>query len=205
MVAVRGDHPLLLRRIAADTCRPHGISAERSGDDEVCPMTMADDYARRNPAINWPEGFKPEGADLYAHNELFIRAPVERVWSLLIDATNWPSWYPNCWDIRILTPGHEVLKAGSRFRWRTFTLDIETHVNEFTPNERIGWFSFPTPDTAQFYNAKLLEPREGGTNVVIEEVANGPLPEQFAREDEEAMHRGHEMWLAVLRWAAESR
>jgi hypothetical protein len=35
-------------------------------------MSMKDDLAHRSPDINWPTGFEPEKADLFAHNDLII-------------------------------------------------------------------------------------------------------------------------------------
>ena len=43
-------------------------------------MTMKDDLAKRSRDIRWPSGFDPAKADLFAHDELVIRAPCERVW-----------------------------------------------------------------------------------------------------------------------------
>src|SRR4029077_20109386 len=51
------------------------------------PATMKDDLAKRSRDIHWPTGFDPEKADLFAHNELVIHAPCERVWQPIIDAT----------------------------------------------------------------------------------------------------------------------
>ena len=50
-------------------------------------MTMKDDLANRQRDIHWPTGFDPAKADLFAHNELVIHAPCERVWQHIIDAT----------------------------------------------------------------------------------------------------------------------
>jgi len=50
-------------------------------------MTMKDDLAHRSRDIHWPTGFDPAKADLFAHNELVIHAPCERVWQHIIDAT----------------------------------------------------------------------------------------------------------------------
>jgi len=36
--------------------------------------------------IHWPAGHTPADADLFAHNELLIRAPCKRVWPHLVDA-----------------------------------------------------------------------------------------------------------------------
>ena len=37
---------------------------------------VAEDLKHANPHIHWPSGFSPKTADLYAHNEIMIDAPV---------------------------------------------------------------------------------------------------------------------------------
>ena len=39
-------------------------------------MSMKEDLANRSPDIHWPEGFTPADADLFAHNEISINAPL---------------------------------------------------------------------------------------------------------------------------------
>jgi hypothetical protein len=41
--------------------------------------TMSRDLANRSRDIHWPEGFSPDQADLFSHNELRIEASCERV------------------------------------------------------------------------------------------------------------------------------
>jgi hypothetical protein len=94
--------------------------------------TMSRDLANRSPNIHWPEGFSPDRADLFSHNELHIEASCERVWKHIVEATKWPQWYPNSKDVQIMGVGDE-LSAGSVFRWTTFGLPLESRVNEFTP------------------------------------------------------------------------
>src|SRR6202789_413776 len=62
-------------------------------------MSMKNDLANRSPDIHWPTGFEPEKADLFAHNDLVINASCERVWTHIIEATRWPTWYPNSKEV----------------------------------------------------------------------------------------------------------
>jgi hypothetical protein len=64
-------------------------------------MSMKDDLAHRSPDIHWPAEFEPAKADLFAHNELLINASCERVRSHIVDASQWPTWYPNSKDVQI--------------------------------------------------------------------------------------------------------
>ena len=105
--------------------------------------TMSRDLANRSPDIHWPEGFSPDQADLFSHNELRIEASCERVWKHIVEATKWPLWYPNSKDVQIMGGGDE-LNASSVFRWTTFGLPLESRINEFTPYSRIGWYGYAT-------------------------------------------------------------
>jgi hypothetical protein len=69
---------------------------------------MSRDLANRSPDIHWPEGFSPDRADLFSHNELRIEASCERVWKHIVEATKWPQWYPNSKDVQIMGGGDEL-------------------------------------------------------------------------------------------------
>jgi hypothetical protein len=60
------------------------------------------EYLRQaTPLIHWPQGLEPRNVDVFVHNEDWIDAPPDVVWTNLIDATQWPSWYSNSADVRI--------------------------------------------------------------------------------------------------------
>jgi uncharacterized protein YndB with AHSA1/START domain len=164
---------------------------------------MKDDLANRSPNIHWPEGFSPDKADLFSHNELIINAPCERVWKHIVVATKWPEWYPNSKDVRFVDGG-PVLQQGSVFRWTTFGIALESKVNEFVPYSRIGWFGYAPGATPSFYHTWYLTP--AGTDactVVTDEVGKGADAAHLRQTDESLMHRGHDLWLATLKWMAE--
>ena len=167
-------------------------------------MTMKEDLSRRSMEIRWPDGFAPEEADLFAHNQLLINAPAERIWQLLIEANNWPDWYPNAKGVRI-QDGGQTLQTDSSFSWTTFGLSIDSRVSEYEPYSRLTWQGFEKGGPPQFCHAWHIIPQGADCLVVTDESAKGPLPKQFRQADESVLNRGHEMWLAVLRWKAESK
>jgi hypothetical protein len=62
-------------------------------------LTFNADGAQRFKDIHWPDGFHPEQADLFAHNEIVVHASCEKVFANIVDAQVWPSWYtelPQC-------------------------------------------------------------------------------------------------------------
>jgi uncharacterized protein YndB with AHSA1/START domain len=167
-------------------------------------MSMKDDLAHRSPDIHWPTGFEPLKADLFAHNELTINATCERVWSHIINAKRWPSWYPNSKSVEILG-GDPVLRDGTVFRWTTFGLAIESTVHELVPNQRLGWFGYAPGAKPSFYHSWYLQPTGVMCHVVMDEAGVGDDAAGLRKSDETLMHRGHDLWLATLKWVAESK
>jgi hypothetical protein len=168
-------------------------------------MSMKDDLANRSLDIHWPAGFTPDDADLFSHNELLIKAPCERVWNHIVEATKWPQWYPNSSNVEILGAGGGVLKDNAVFRWTTFGLPLESRINEFVPFSRIGWFGYAPGTAPSFYHTWYLKAEGGGCRVVTDEVGKGESAAHFREVDEGAMHRGHDLWLATLKWVSESK
>jgi hypothetical protein len=180
-------------------------SHQPASQKEAAIMTMKADLANRSPEIHWPPGFDPLKADLFSHNELFINATCERVRQHLIEAPKWPQWYPNSKDVRIVSDASAVLKDGTAFRWTTFGLPLESRIHEFAPFSRLGWYGYAPGTKPTFYHTWFLARRGNGCLVVTDEVGNGPDAANLRRTDEGLMHRGHDLWLATLRWVAENK
>jgi hypothetical protein len=153
-------------------------------------MTMKQDLADREKDIHWPEGFDPSRADLFSHNALLINASCERIWGHIIDATKWPQWYPNSKDVRI--DDGDVLRSGNVFHWSTFGLPLESKVNEFVPYTRIGWYGYAPGTAPSFYHTWYLKQQ-------------GEDAAHLRETDEGLMHRGHDLWLATLKWMSEGK
>lgn len=175
----------------------------RQAEGKSIMKTMHDDLANRSPDIHWPTGFDPTAADLFSHNELIINASCERVWQHIIDASKWPNWYPNSKDVRIISGGPE-LNNNAVFRWTTFGLPLESKINEFVPHTRIGWYGYAPGSSPSFYHTWFLAPVADACRIVTDEVGMGKDAKHLRETDESLMHRGHDLWLATLKWVAES-
>jgi len=155
-----------------------------------------------NPTIPTGRWFLGDpDADLFAHNELLIRAPCKRVWPHLVDAPTWPEWYSNSQNVKLLNSRDGKLHQDTRFTWDTFGVDIESQIHEFVPDSRIGWFGEGTGMHA--YHTFLLLPRAKGCYIVTEEVVTGAGAVEFRKKDPGAMHRGHDLWLSSLQKVSE--
>jgi uncharacterized protein YndB with AHSA1/START domain len=167
-------------------------------------MTMKDDLANRSRDIHWPNGFSPSEADLFSHNEGFIDASCEKVWRHIIEAPKWPQWYPNSKGVEI-AGGATTLGANSVFTWTTFGLPLESRINEFVPFSRIGWYGYSPGEAPSFYHTWFLTQVNEGCRVVTDEVGKGPSAKHLRETDEGLMHRGHDLWIATLKWIAEGK
>ena len=200
--------PLLLAALAGLALWPAACACAPVQDHKALlpqgrsAMTMKEDLANRSADIQWPDGFNPETADLFAHNELWIHAACDQVWSHIIQAEAWPRWYPNAKEVHLLGNA-TVLGPDTRWRWTTFGLAIESRVQEYQPNARLGWFGYVPGSAPAFYHTWLLQPRPSGCMVIMEEAGVGADVIRFREADEGRMHRGHDLWLATLKWVSE--
>jgi hypothetical protein len=165
-------------------------------------LTVNGDGAQRSKDIHWPDGFHPELADLFAHNEIVIHASCEKVFANIADAQEWPSWYPNSHNVKVLNSPDGKLHKEARFSWDTFGHHIESRVHEFVPGSRIGWFGDGTGLNA--YHTFLLLKTDEGCHIVTEEVVKGPGAIDLRQKQPNAMHEGHDLWLSTLKQRSEN-
>jgi hypothetical protein len=165
-------------------------------------LTFNGDGAQRSRDIHWPDGFHPEQADLFAHNEIVVHATCEKVFANIVDAQAWPEWYPNSHNVNLLNSPNGKLQEGTRFSWDTFGVHIESRVHEFVLGSRIGWFGDGTGMNA--YHTFLLLKTDEGCRIVTEEVVKGPGAIEFREKQPSAMHEGHDLWLNTLKQRSEN-
>jgi Polyketide cyclase / dehydrase and lipid transport len=176
--------------------------AQTVGSKQInAALTSNGDGAERSKEIHWPNGFHPEQADLFAHNEIVVHASCQKVFANIVDAQAWPEWYPNSHNVKVLNSPDGKLHEGTRFSWDTFGVHIESRVHEFVPNSRIGWFGDGTGMHA--YHTFLLLGTNEGCHIVTEEVVKGPGAVEFREKQPNVMHEGHDLWLRSLKQCSE--
>ena len=91
---------------------------------------------------------------------IFINAPVEKVYTYLSEQKNQPEWIPSLVEVK--DPGEPVV--GQKFKWTYKMAGIllagETTVTELVPNRRIGTQSSGAVASDWLL---VLEPQDGGT------------------------------------------
>jgi uncharacterized protein YndB with AHSA1/START domain len=153
-------------------------------------------------AIRWPEQHRPEVSALYAVNELQIAAPPDRVFAWLRRPDLWPSYYGNSRFVKHLEGPWPEVELGSRFRWFTFGVMVQSVIVEFEPPERLAWSAKELGATG--HHGWVLSGRDGGTFVRTEETQRGWGMQLAKPVMSRLMVRYHQKWIEGLaRVAAE--
>ncbi len=147
-------------------------------------------------AIRWPAHYEPASCPVHVRNEVEIAASAERVWAWLVRAPLWPRWYPNSANVRILEGAPPDLALGTRFRWRTFGVGIESTVKECVPHERLAWDAHGFGVDA--YHAWLIRETAAGCSVLTEETQHGFAARLGSLVMPRRMHDYHQLWLERL-------
>ena len=151
----------------------------------------------KQEGIRWPERYKPGNAPVHVKNDLEIQASSQSIWAWLIRAELWPTWYINSAHVQFLDGTPPDLALGTRFKWKTFGLKLDSQVVEFIPNERIAWNAHGFGVDA--YHAWLITPTPQGCHVLTEETQYGWIARLAHFFTPNLMYRGHHIWLKSLR------
>ena len=155
-------------------------------------------------AIQWPEGYHPDEASFFVHNEIEINADPQVVWDILLQAEIWPEWYEGASDVQVLTNETGRLEAQSIFSWKTMGQDFSsTTIKEFEAPYRLGWEA--TKNNIRGYHAWLIIPNaNGGCRVVTSETQHGFLTLMQKIFVPNKLRKLHDIWLEELKIKAEN-
>jgi hypothetical protein len=70
---------------------------------------------------------------------------------------------------------------------------------------RIGWYGSAPGTAPSFYHTWYLKPQGDTCLVVTDEVGKGNDAAHLRETDESLKHRGHDLWLATLKWTSEGK
>lgn len=146
--------------------------------------------------ILWPPEFQPSACPVHVRDELATPADAAAVWSWLIRAESWPSWYGNSARVVIDNGAGPDLFPGATFTWRTFGIRLRSEVREFVPLQRVAWTAIGVGVEA--YHAWLIEPRAKGCWILTEETQRGWLAVMNNVLRPSKMQREHQRWLRGL-------
>jgi uncharacterized protein YndB with AHSA1/START domain len=127
-------------------------------------------------------------APVVGKSELEISAPPERVWAVLTDLDQWPTWNA---DVKSMQFGKSVA-PGSTFRWKAGPGRISSVIGRVEPPLLIAWTGRTLGIKATHF--WILEPQNGSTLVRTEESYDGLVAHVFRgslqKTLDEALERG---------------
>jgi hypothetical protein len=113
-------------------------------------------------------------APVQAWAAAFIAAPLDLVWRVQADPTDWPRWNPDVQ--RVDFPG--PLASGTEFRWKAGGVRIVSRLEAVDPPRELGWTGRSLGLRA--VHVWRFEEAEGGTRVETEESFSGVPARLFA-------------------------
>lgn len=155
--------------------------------------------------VIWPSRFDPKTSAIYALNDIDVKAPVETVWKLLVEAENWSSYFAPEDQVKILDGGSE-LKLGTRFTRVTVGIPCRLVIEECEPGRRLAWSTLVEGDEtgSSAYHGWVVTPAAEGCYVVSEETQQGPFfVQKLAVENPGTLYRYHQQWVEDLKSGAE--
>ena len=142
----------------------------------------------------WPGDLLPGGAPVATRNALVVPIAPDVVWQALVRATDWPRFYANARDVRILD-GDE-LAVGVEFTWRTLGIPVRTRVTELEPQRSLTWRGHTW--YGRGCHTWRIEPAGSGCRIVTEEVQRGLVPWMLGWWIRPQLLRWHQRWLEGL-------
>ena len=140
-----------------------------------------------------------ENAPVITRDEILIDAPLERVWGLHTDISSWSEWLPDIDASTIEGP----LAVGTVFRWQTYSLSIESTIQEIDPLRRIVWSGPAQGITA--IHVWTMTPSVDGVVVRTEESWDGDPVRAQPKEMQQALDGSLRAWLESLKDKAETQ
>ena len=140
-----------------------------------------------------------ENAPVITRDEILIDAPLERVWGLHTDISSWSEWLPDIDASTIEGP----LAVGTVFRWQTYSLSIESTIQEIDPPRRIVWSGPAQGITA--IHVWTMTPSVDGVVVRTEESWDGDPVRAQPKEMQQALDGSLRAWLQSLKEKAETQ
>ncbi len=153
--------------------------------------------------INWPAKYDPSVSKFYVHNEIEINANAAVVWSILIDALKWESWYSGAKNVKLTDSTSKVLDAHSIFIWETMGLKFRSIIKEFKAGSLLAWES--NKPQIQGYHVWLIVPTKNGCKVITDESQNGWLTFFEKTFQRKKLKRLHNIWLNGIKVRSEQQ
>jgi uncharacterized protein YndB with AHSA1/START domain len=140
-----------------------------------------------------------QNAPVFQAAEILIQASPERVWMVLTDIQQWPTWNPNISRAKLDGP----LSVAAKFNWKVKGASIRSILHTVDVQRAFGW-SGTTFGGSAIHNW-YLETHNGHTLVRVEESMEGWLVNLFKNKMNRDLATDMFFWLEKLKEASEKR
>ena len=137
-------------------------------------------------------------AQVIAHHEVYIEAPLEEVWQLHVDVNSWPSWHTDITDAHLDGP----LAPGVSFDWTSYGFSVTSRVYDLAERARVLWGG--TSGGITGVHEWLFEETPNAVHVTTSESFAGEPVEADAPGMQKLLDASLVAWLSALKVAAES-
>lgn len=124
---------------------------------------------------------------------ILINAKTEKVWSVLTNIDQWPSWQKDIAKSKL----YGTLKPDATFEWKSGGLTIRSTIQDINECRRIGWTG-KTMGILAIHNWKLTEENRQ-TKVEVEESMEGFLATLLSTMFNKQLETGMQNWLHMLK------
>ncbi len=136
-------------------------------------------------------------APVVARREIFIEAPVDCVWRILVDVSRWSEWLPEVTRTGLNAP----LRPGAIVQWHAVNHAVSSIVTEVVPFRRMAWAG----PMAGILAVQVWTITESGTGVIVqaEESWEGQGLSPQAGRLQRGLQSSLRSWLRRLKLRAE--
>ena len=139
------------------------------------------------------------GAPVRAERDVEIAAPVEIVWDVLSNVSEWPRWND---DVKSAVLTGDVA-PGAEFRWKAGPATITSRIERVERPHLLGWTGRTFGLTA--IHVWRLEPAEDRTRVTTEESMSGLPARLLHGMTQKNLDKSLDAWLRGLKAESERR
>lgn len=128
-----------------------------------------------------------------------VNAGKEKVWAVLTDISNWPTWQTDI-SKSVL---HGDLKPGRTFNWKSGGANILSTIHTAEPFSYFGWTGKSLGMFA-VHNWTMRE-EDGRTTVLVEESMEGFIARLLRKSLNGSLEKGMQNWLSLLKQECEKQ
>lgn len=128
-----------------------------------------------------------------------VNAGKEKVWAVLTDISNWPTWQTDI-SKSVL---HGDLKPGRTFNWKSGGANILSTIHTAEPFSYFGWTGKSLGMFA-VHNWTMRE-EDGRTTVSVEESMEGFIARLLRKSLNNSLENGMQNWLSLLKQECEKQ